>query len=53
MALQKAVFGVFGPPSLRSTRKRDETKKTEEKLALDFLPVCVWKCLTEFLQKNV
>jgi hypothetical protein len=41
--LQKVFCSVFELPSLRNTRKRDKTKKVEEKLSS--------KCFVEILEK--
>jgi hypothetical protein len=50
--LQNAFCSVFELPSLRNTRKRDKTKKVEEKLSSKFVVEILGKVFDmDFLQK--
>jgi hypothetical protein len=51
--LQNIFFSVFELPSLRNTRKRDKTKKVEEKLTSKFLSIFWKKFLTWTFYKNI
>jgi hypothetical protein len=51
--LQNVFCSVFELPSLRNTRKRDKTKKVEEKLTSKFFVEILGKVFDmDFLQKH-